>query len=208
MEKKKLSERWRWIQESEVVTVWTYKNGYIYTENASKNRVGDVAQLRMKNKCVQIYANPEAGNQCHNKHESEWVREREWERETGVESKQSKLFLNNTHCSMYAPECLQTCSYLFQRWWEISVYWVCIRVFILRDIFIVSSCMDRRMRRTIHGRSWSSRSLRCQKKKVESYWLCCRMGSMDKDSYTNFGTGCSTCGHQKCYRQLQQNRNS
>ena len=38
------------------------ENGYVYTENAFKNRAGGVAQLRVKNKRVQ---NPEASYRCH-----------------------------------------------------------------------------------------------------------------------------------------------
>ncbi len=42
-----------------------FKNGYSYTENASKNRSGGLAQLRIKNKTVEIFANAEAGDRCH-----------------------------------------------------------------------------------------------------------------------------------------------
>ena len=38
---------------------------YVYTELASKNRAGGLAQLRVKNKSVSIFAVPEAGNRCH-----------------------------------------------------------------------------------------------------------------------------------------------
>ncbi len=41
------------------------ENGYSYTENASKNRSGGLAQLRIKNKTVEIFANAEAGDRCH-----------------------------------------------------------------------------------------------------------------------------------------------
>lgn len=41
------------------------ENGYTYTENASKNRSGGLAQLHIKNKSVEIHENPEAGNRCH-----------------------------------------------------------------------------------------------------------------------------------------------
>ena len=41
------------------------ENGYKYTENSSKNRSGGLAQLHLKNKCVEIYRNPEAGDRCH-----------------------------------------------------------------------------------------------------------------------------------------------
>ena len=41
------------------------ENGYTYTENASKNRSGGLAQLRVKNKAVDIRENPEAGDRCH-----------------------------------------------------------------------------------------------------------------------------------------------
>ena len=38
---------------------------YVYTELASKNRAGGLAQLRVKNKSVSIFAAPEAGDRCH-----------------------------------------------------------------------------------------------------------------------------------------------
>ena len=38
---------------------------YIYTECASKNRAGGLAQLRVKNKAVPIHAVAEAGDRCH-----------------------------------------------------------------------------------------------------------------------------------------------
>ena len=38
---------------------------YVYTELASKNRAGGLAQLRVKNKSVSIFAVPEAADQCH-----------------------------------------------------------------------------------------------------------------------------------------------
>lgn len=38
---------------------------YVYTECASKNRAGGLAQLRVKNKVVPIHAVPEAGERCH-----------------------------------------------------------------------------------------------------------------------------------------------
>ena len=41
------------------------QNGYIYTENASKNRQGGLGQLQLKNKSVEIYANRDAGDRCH-----------------------------------------------------------------------------------------------------------------------------------------------
>ena len=41
------------------------QNGYIYTENASKNRQGGLGQLHLKNKSVEIYANRDAGDRCH-----------------------------------------------------------------------------------------------------------------------------------------------
>ena len=41
------------------------EKGYRYTENASKNRSGGLAQLHVKNKCVEIFRNPEAGDRCH-----------------------------------------------------------------------------------------------------------------------------------------------
>ena len=39
--------------------------GYIYTENASKNRAGGLSQLRLENKMVPVMAHPEAGRYCH-----------------------------------------------------------------------------------------------------------------------------------------------
>ena len=43
------------------------ENGYVYTENASKNLSGGLAQLHVKNKSVEIRENPEAGDcyHCH-----------------------------------------------------------------------------------------------------------------------------------------------
>jgi len=38
---------------------------YIYTENASKNRPGGMAQMRVKNKIVPILAVQESGTRCH-----------------------------------------------------------------------------------------------------------------------------------------------
>ncbi len=38
---------------------------YVYTEHASKNRSGGMAQMRVKNKVVPVYSVPEAGNRCH-----------------------------------------------------------------------------------------------------------------------------------------------
>ena len=38
---------------------------YVYTENSSKNRSGGMAQMRVANKVVPIYATPEAGIRCH-----------------------------------------------------------------------------------------------------------------------------------------------
>ena len=40
-------------------------NGFRYTENASKNRSGGIAQLNVKSKSVEIFRNPDAGNHCH-----------------------------------------------------------------------------------------------------------------------------------------------
>ena len=39
--------------------------GYIYTENASKNRAGGLSQLRLENKIVPVMAHPEVGRYCH-----------------------------------------------------------------------------------------------------------------------------------------------
>ena len=39
-------------------------NCYIYTENMSKNRTGSLAQLRVSNKVVPVFAIPEAGTRC------------------------------------------------------------------------------------------------------------------------------------------------
>ena len=41
------------------------EDGYIYTENVSKNRPGGIAQLKLKNKKVKIVANPDARERCH-----------------------------------------------------------------------------------------------------------------------------------------------
>ena len=41
------------------------ENGFKYTENSLKNRSGGLAQLHLKNKCVEIYRNLEAGDRCH-----------------------------------------------------------------------------------------------------------------------------------------------
>ena len=41
------------------------QDGYTYTENASKNRAGGLAQLRVENKCVQVLRNEDAGAHCH-----------------------------------------------------------------------------------------------------------------------------------------------
>ena len=40
-------------------------NCYIYTENTSKHRTGSLAQLRVSNKVVPVFAIPEAGTRCH-----------------------------------------------------------------------------------------------------------------------------------------------
>ena len=40
-------------------------NHYVYTENASRNRPGGLAQLRLENKTVPIYVNLDAGERCH-----------------------------------------------------------------------------------------------------------------------------------------------
>ena len=41
------------------------QNGYVYTENASKNRQGGISQVRLKNKRVEIRENIDAGERCH-----------------------------------------------------------------------------------------------------------------------------------------------
>ena len=41
------------------------ENGYMYTENASKNRQGGISQLALKNKSVEILENRDAGDRCH-----------------------------------------------------------------------------------------------------------------------------------------------
>ena len=41
------------------------EKGYTYTENSSKNRQGGISQLKLKNKCVEIVENKEAGDRCH-----------------------------------------------------------------------------------------------------------------------------------------------
>ena len=38
---------------------------YVYTENASKNRSGGFAQMRVTNKVVPIFPNPKVGERCH-----------------------------------------------------------------------------------------------------------------------------------------------
>ena len=40
-------------------------HGYVYMENASKNRQGGLAQVRLKNKCVEIRANEDAEERCY-----------------------------------------------------------------------------------------------------------------------------------------------
>ena len=54
----------RELQLSQIVRL-TKPNRYEYTENASKNRSGGLAQLRVVHKKVPIYANPTAGERCH-----------------------------------------------------------------------------------------------------------------------------------------------
>ena len=39
--------------------------GYTYIENSSKNRSGGLAQLRVKNKSVEIYETSQSGDRCH-----------------------------------------------------------------------------------------------------------------------------------------------
>ena len=41
------------------------EDGYIYTENASKNRPGGISQLKVTNKSVKIVANHDAKERCH-----------------------------------------------------------------------------------------------------------------------------------------------
>ena len=41
------------------------QNGYIYTENASKNRQGGLGQLNLRNKTVEICDSRDAGDRCH-----------------------------------------------------------------------------------------------------------------------------------------------
>ena len=41
------------------------QNGYVYTENASKNRQGGISQVRLENKQVEIRENSNAGECCH-----------------------------------------------------------------------------------------------------------------------------------------------
>ena len=38
---------------------------YVYTENASKNRTGGLAQMRVKNRVIKIESVPAAGTRCH-----------------------------------------------------------------------------------------------------------------------------------------------
>lgn len=59
---KVLFERWQQTQESQIQQT---ENGYRYTENSSKNCSGGLAQLHLKNKSVEIYRTPEAGDCCH-----------------------------------------------------------------------------------------------------------------------------------------------
>ena len=40
-------------------------NCYIYTKNTSKNHTGSLAQLRVSNRVVPVFAIPEAGTRCH-----------------------------------------------------------------------------------------------------------------------------------------------
>ena len=54
----------RELQISQIVR-FTNPTRYEYTENASKNRSGGLAQLRVVHKKVPIYANPGAGERCH-----------------------------------------------------------------------------------------------------------------------------------------------
>ena len=44
---------------------YTNPDRYVYTEGASKNRCGGIAQLRVANKVVPIVAVPEVGSKCH-----------------------------------------------------------------------------------------------------------------------------------------------
>lgn len=54
----------RKLQLSQIVRL-TKPDRYKYTENASKNQSGRLAQLRVVHKKVPIYANPTAGERCH-----------------------------------------------------------------------------------------------------------------------------------------------
>jgi len=52
-------------RELQISQIVRFTNRYEYTENASKNRSGGLAQLRVVHKKVPIYANPAAGERCH-----------------------------------------------------------------------------------------------------------------------------------------------
>ena len=41
------------------------ENGYVYTENSSKNRSGGMAQMQVSNKTVPIYPISEVADRCH-----------------------------------------------------------------------------------------------------------------------------------------------
>ena len=41
------------------------QKGYIYTENASKNRQGGISRLKLKNKSIEILENRDIGDRCH-----------------------------------------------------------------------------------------------------------------------------------------------
>ena len=41
------------------------QNGYVYTENVSKNRQVGISQVRLKNKRVEVRENRDAGDRCH-----------------------------------------------------------------------------------------------------------------------------------------------
>ena len=52
-------------RELQISQIVRFTNRYEYTENASKNRSGGLAQLHVVHKKVPIYANPAAGERCH-----------------------------------------------------------------------------------------------------------------------------------------------
>ena len=57
-------------QEQRELSVSQFERGhnpecYIYSENASKNRMGGLLQMRLEHKSVTVVANPDVGSRCH-----------------------------------------------------------------------------------------------------------------------------------------------